>query len=473
MCRTASGRRNAALTLGAIGIVAVLAVSVDRAGMSFSLGKEVEAAGPRLVSVEPLPGPMCEAPVASDRLQFRDVAQWASLEQAPVAAAAAASRPDEEARIAASKRRPVRVIRDPYPAYSAIAVDPVRDEVVVTDNNFFQILVYDRLANTAPTANFTEPKRVLGGLRSKIEFQAGAYVDPKTGEIYTSNNDTVDTLIIFPRQAEGNVPPSREVHTPRGGFGLAVDEGAGEMFMTAQHDNSMLVFAKSASGDDSPKRLLQGDRTRLADPRGLALDTKNRLIFIANHGNYSRRKPGGAPAPSRGGGRSTGKSNWPTGEQIPGSGKHFPPSINVYALDAQGDTPPLRTIEGPATRLNWPMGVAFDPKRNEVHVANDQGDEILVFSATASGNVAPLRMIKGPKTLIKNPTGVALDVANDELWVSNYGNHTATAYQASASGDVAPLRVIRSSPPGRPALMIGNPGALAYDSKREEILAPN
>ena len=75
--------------------------------------------------------------------------------------------------------------------------------------------------------------------------------------------------------------------------------------------------------------------------------------------------------------------------------------------------------------------------------------------------------------MIKYPTGVYVDVKNDELWVANFGNHTATVYKSKATGDTAPLRVIRSGPLGTEALDIGNPGALAYDSKREEILVPN
>ena len=149
------------------------------------------------------------------------------------------------------------------------------------------------------------------------------------------------------------------------------------------------------------------------------------------------------------------------GERVPGSGKSLPPSITVYASDAQGDTPPLRTIEGPQTQLNWPTGIAFDPKRGELYVANDGGDSILVFTANPSGNVAPVRILKGPKSLIKSPTGIAVDTQNDELWVTNYGNHTATVYQSTAAGDTPPLRVIRSSPLGVPALMIrqsGSPG---------------
>ena len=36
-----------------------------------------------------------------------------------------------------------------------------------------------------------------------------------------------------------------------------------------------------------------------------------------------------------------------------------------------------------------------------------------------------------------------------------------------------PDRTIRAAVDGTPSLMIGNPGAVAYDTKREEILAPN
>jgi len=71
------------------------------------------------------------------------------------------------------------------------------------------------------------------------------------------------------------------------------------------------------------------------------------------------------------------------------------------------------------------------------------------------------------------PGGVFLDTQNDELWVSNYGNHSLAAFALTADGDTAPLRLIRSGPLDSRALMIGNPGALAYDTKREEILVPN
>ena len=145
----------------------------------------------------------------------------------------------------------------------------------------------------------------------------------------------------------------------------------------------------------------------------------------------------------------------------------------MYPLKASGDTAPLRTIAGPKTQLNWPAHVFVDAEHGDLYVANDAGDSILVFRETDKGDAAPTRVLKGHQTGLKNPTSLFVDTKNNELLVSNMGNHSATVYPRTAAGDVAPLRTIRSAPPGKLADMIGNPGAAAYDSKREEILVPN
>jgi hypothetical protein len=68
-------------------------------------------------------------------------------------------------------------------------------EIVLQDENLFQIMAYDRTANTPPKAAFTEPKRIIGGSYTKIEFNCGLYIDPPTGDIYSISNDTVDTMV--------------------------------------------------------------------------------------------------------------------------------------------------------------------------------------------------------------------------------------------------------------------------------------
>jgi DNA-binding beta-propeller fold protein YncE len=130
-------------------------------------------------------------------------------------------------------------------------------------------------------------------------------------------------------------------------------------------------------------------------------------------------------------------------------------------------------IKGPRTQLNWPSHVAINEARGEIFVANDGDDSILVFRVADNGDVAPTRVVKGPRTQIKFPTGVAVDVVNNELWVASMGNYSVTVFPMTANGDIAPLRQIRGGPAGRVGLMIGNPGAVGYDRKRQEILVPN
>lgn len=430
----------------------------------------------QLIASVPLPEPsadgqMCEWEPAAATTTF---AAMLAQQEAQAKALRAA---DTGATTDFSKRKPVRSIHDPYSAYSSVAVDPANNEVVMTDENLFSILAYDRMANTPPKATMTEPKRSIGGLNTKIEFQCGLYIDPTNGDIFAVNNDTVDRLVIFSRQARGNVPPDRQLHTPHGTFGIAVDETAQELYLTVQHDSAIVVFPKLAKDEAAPVRLIQGDKTRLADPHGMALDTKNNLLYVTNHGSVHQvRAPEAKRENSdRGAGRLSGKANWPLSldDAVPGSGKLSGPSVTVYPKNATGDAAPLRVIAGPKTQLDWPTGVAVNSETGEIYIANDGGDSILVFGPNADGDVAPSRLIKGPKSLIKNPTGVFFDAKNQELWSTNFGNHTATVYKPDASGDAKPLRVIRSAPIGKPVPSLGNPHPITYDSKREEILVPN
>ena len=117
--------------------------------------------------------------------------------------------------------------------------------------------------------------------------------------------------------------------------------------------------------------------------------------------------------------------------------------------------------------------MSLDPDTGDLYVANDMGQSVVVFRGTDQGDVAPRRVIKGQKTGISYPTGVFVDTRNKELWVSNLGNSSATVFPLTANGDVAPLRTIRSAPAGKASLRFGKTQAVAYDSKREEILVPN
>jgi DNA-binding beta-propeller fold protein YncE len=288
-------------------------------------------------------------------------------------------------------------------------------------------------------------------------MMCGVYIDPVTKEIYVLNNDTQDWMPVFSRDARGNARPSRYLATPHGTFGIAVNEETQQIFMTVQHQNAVYVYRKQASGEEKPLRTIVGSETQLEDPHGIALDTKNKLIFVSNFGNAQVSPPGTV------GGRRSANSY----------GKFEPPSITVYPLDASGNVEPLWTIEGPQTMMNWPSHIALHEERQELFVANDADDSILVFRAGDKGNAAPIRMIKGPNTLMKNPPGITLDVKNDEIAIASMGTHAVLFFPMTGNGDIKPLRIIRGGPANQVALNIGNPGAVGYDTKRDQILVPN
>ncbi len=413
----------------------------------------------RLISWEQLPqmdGAMCQWVPASATMSLS-----AALQQSAI--------PTSEQ---TAERDPLRVIRDPYPSFSSVAVDMERGEVVAGDENMFQLLVYDRLANTPPEATMTEPRRIIAGDQTGLEFVCGLHLDQTTGDVYVINADTAAQMQVFSRTQQGNVPPSRVLNTGHEtrGRGIAVDSENEEIFIASQHNAALVVFRQHAEGNEPPIRLLQGDRTRLANPHGIAFDKQNGLVYITNHGQVSSRPDRGEVDDS-----DELRPNVPLPRRtaVAGSGRFQAPSINVYRRTASGNTPPLRVIQGPKTQLNWPAGIVIDERRGELYVANDTGNSVLVFPADASGDVAPIRVIQGPKTELDAPGGVFLDSKNNELWVSNYGNHSLNVYDLTADGNTAPLRRIRSGPLESRALMIGNPGAVAYDTKREEILVPN
>ena len=459
----------AILLIGSIVLLTTNPQTEVRAGSQSALPRPTGQA--QLIGIRQLPesddGQMCDwvpASATSSLTAALQREQEPGMEMAPGA--------DKQTEV--QNRKPVRMIKDNYSSYSSVAVDLKNDEVVMTDESLFNILTYNRTENTPPNATMSEPKRMIGGLASWVEFQCGLYVDQENGDIYAVNNDTVDKLVIFSRKAKGNVAPDRIINTPHTTYGIAVDEPHQELFLTVQEAAAVSVYKKKASLDEAPLRLLQGNATQLADPHGIAIDSKRDLMFVANFGNQSEHNKSARRAGEFGFGVSN-KSNWPMQREsaVPGSGKFTGASITVYPRDVNGDVAPIRVIKGPRAQLNWPTGLAVDPERGELYVANDTGDSILVFDVNAEGDAAPKRVIAGPKSMVKSPTGVFFDPKHDELWVSNFGNHAATVYKATASGDAVPLRVIRSAPVSVPTPNIGNAYAPAYDSKRDQILVPD
>ena len=370
------------------------------------------------------------------------------------------------ATIAGGDIQPARVVADPYPTLHSVVVDSERNKVFMSDPNRHALWSYDRLAASKGREQI-EPLTGIRGPATGMMFIAAITLDRDEQEIYTVDNDIGDRMMVFPYDAAGNVKPKRVLDVPHQAWGLSISPERNELAVSVESSRQIVIYRKGAEGREPPLRTLRGPKTGLGDPHGVFLDGRNNEIIVANHGNQGGRQPAPGDAPARQRGTRVSEP-----QPIVG-GRFDEPSITVYNADAKGDVAPIRRIQGEKTGLNWPMAIDVDRNRNEIAVANNGDSSIRVFRRTDAGDVAPVRVIKGPATKITGPMGVAYDLKNNEIWVANYGDHTALVFSNTASGNVAPKRILRNAPAGSPTVGFGNPGAVAYDSKRDEILVPN
>ena len=357
---------------------------------------------------------------------------------------------------------PIRTIADPYPAFNGIAVDAANGIVAMSDPNRKSLLLYDRIRG-ASQGEASLPIRQILGPDTFLGMIAGIILDPQREEIYTANNDIEDTVVVMPYGASGNVKPRRVFSVPHQSWGLALGNVADQIAVTVEVQNTIVFYRRQVKGVEAPVRIIRGQATGLADPHGIYWDESHNEIGVANHGNFRGvvKNTGGGCAPSF------------VVEDEAEAGESRPPSIRIFAANAKNDAKPLRVIQGSRTGLDWPMGIAYDAQHDTIVVANNGDSSVLIFGRNSDGDVAPLRVIRGDRTGINHPMGVAVDPQKGEIWVSNWGDHSALAFESGAHGNVAPKRIIRSAPTGTPTPGFGNPMALAYDSKRDQLLVPN
>jgi DNA-binding beta-propeller fold protein YncE len=203
-----------------------------------------------------------------------------------------------------------------------------------------------------------------------------------------------------------------------------------ELFVSNSNSNAITVYARTATGNTPPIRVLAGPATGLSSPAGLAVDLVNDELYVVN---------------------LTAQS------------------VTVYPRTATGNSPPLRTVSGNLTTLDGPRGISVDPANGEFSVANRSGFSVTTWSRTANGNVAPLRALRTPMAF-SNPWGVLIDVAHDEIAVANNGNFISV-FPRPGDGMVPPSRTFSGSNTG----FNNGPVGIALDEAGDEyvVTTPN
>src|SRR5262245_63380645 len=113
----------------------------------------------------------------------------------------------------------------------------------------------------------------------------------------------------------------------------------------------------------------------------------------------------------------------------------------IFARLANGNTAPVRVIEGGHTRLaRTSHAIAFDERNDEIVVPNPFAEAVLFFRGNASGDEAPIRSIQGPRTLLQDNDELAFDSLHGEVIVPT--RQAILVFSRLANGDAAHVRII-------------------------------
>jgi hypothetical protein len=156
--------------------------------------------------------------------------------------------------------------------------------------------------------------------------------------------------------------PSRSMHDIR------YDEVHEEFYISNQFAQAVTVFSGGANGNVSPKRIIQGPKTKMTNSDRVEVDAVHNEIFS------------------------------PSADAILG-----------FPREANWNVATIRVIRGKDTQLRQATSVVVDPVNNLLIVGLNSGESsqssggrpngaILIFNRTDDGNVMPRAVIKGPKS---------------------------------------------------------------------------
>ncbi len=208
-----------------------------------------------------------------------------------------------------------------------MVVDTAHNELIVlTGNN--SIRVFSRTASGDAL-----PVREISGANTKLNNPISIAFDAVADELFADSYDvagpSLPGILVFNRTDSGNVAPKRFIAGSNTQFGnytnyVTVDRTNGEVLAQGDTGLGVVVFNLTDSGNVAPKRNLTGASTGFSSIGGIIVDNANNRLIASD-------QPGGGAD-----------------------------SLRAFLRTANGNTPPLLVVSGPATGLSSPFGLALD-----------------------------------------------------------------------------------------------------------------
>jgi len=241
-----------------------------------------------------------------------------------------------------------------------VAYDEVNDEMSIPVALGGAILVFRGGANGSEA-----PLRVIQGSKTRLIRPQTIAVDPIHDEIMVGDT-TARAILVFDRKTQGDVAPKRVLYGDNTKLldvvGVAVDPIRNVIIAASRSATTtgIITFNRTDNGNAVPRTIISGRNTGLAHFRQVAVDPESGRIFLAQQSMQEKQlEPYRADQP-----RTEEEF---TKAQRSSSGRVGPGFVGVWDINDNGDIAPRALIQGPASRLISPGGIALDPKRGMIY----------------------------------------------------------------------------------------------------------
>jgi DNA-binding beta-propeller fold protein YncE len=271
------------------------------------------------------------------------------------------------ARLANGLMAPERVIEGQGTSLSrtmhGVAYDEVNDEMSIPVALGGAILVFRGGADGQEA-----PIRVIQGSKTRLIRPQTIAVDPIHDEIIVGDT-TARAILVFDRKGHGDIAPKRVLYGDRTQLldvvGVAVDPTRNVIIAATRSSTTtgIVTFNRTDNGNATPRTIISGQKTGLAHFRQVAVDPGSGRIFLAQQSMREKQLE-----PYRGD-QPRSEEEFKKAERS-SSGREGPGFVGVWDIDDNGDIPPRALIQGPASRLIAPGGIALDPKRGVIYAVD-------------------------------------------------------------------------------------------------------
>lgn len=370
----------------------------------------------------------------------------------------------DQARSAEGNISPSRRFPGSIAGPSGVFLDRSTDTLYVANTDHNSILIFENAGTLDLPAGSADATRIISGPKSGLNHPVGVAYDAGRDRLYVTNRGnpevtTDDSILVFQKDCpqanllNGDIAPCRTLSGPATLLdlpqALALDTQFDILYIANTGNHSILAYENASQsavqGDLAPTRIItpHGDPSQpesfLNHPSALFIDSVNDRLYAVNAGGS-------------------------------------PPAILVYenAVVRSGGTIPERVLIGQNRQLSSPAGIAFSIEQDRLYLLdnNNSGAAVVIFdnfsSRCAISPCDPSRVVAGAQTGLSRATGLAYDPARDTIYVANTSANNLLIF--ALDGNLTPLRMNTGS---YQTTGLRQPNGFYYDEQRDRLYIAN